>query len=114
MEKQWWFENWSFSSINTSRDYITAIKQWGDINCKVINFAGCTNLAGSIPNVEQNAFVGVTSLDGLFYNCTKLTGKIPENLFKNCSNVTNFKSVFNGCIGLIGNIPDNLFESCRK
>ena len=108
-------KEWTFNSINTSKDYITRIKQWGSVGGTSINFNGCTNLAGTIPSHKlENEFSKMTNVSQMFLDCTKLTGSIPEDLFLYSPNISTFNQAFYGCTGLTGKIPEKLFEKNTK
>lgn len=108
----------SFDNVKTSKDNITGILQWGEVefggerNYAKIGFKDCTNLAGAIPSPSQKSFKNVVYLYDLFKNCANLTGTIPKDLFKGCEKVKSFRGVFYGCTGLTGAIPEGLFNDC--
>ena len=106
---------WDFYRTNTSKDYITGIKQWGNIGAGHMNFRKCTNLSGTIPNHKyEDEFSGLNNAEWMFEDCKKLTGSIPKNLFYNAYNLKNASAVFNRCSGLTGEIPEELFNTNTK
>lgn len=106
---------WQFSEVSTSKDYITGLKQWGNIGIVYISFSGCTNLEGTIPKHKtKGEFAHLYSVSFLFNNCNKITGKIPEDLFEGSGKLCYAVSVFYGCTGLTGNIPKYLLKDTTK
>ena len=133
--------NFYFNSDTVTREKITKILQWGNINVKEINFGNCKKLSGPIPDPSKNSFANTASVGRLFQNCsnldcnipkkilyncnklktancvfegTKISGEIPERIFKDCENVVNLASCFYGCNNISGNIPQGLFENCSN
>ncbi len=108
----------SVYGITTSKDNITEIIQWGDVQFGGeslygrLTFYNCTNLKGNIPSPSEKSFKNIHSFASFFKNCKNLTGSIPKDLFKGCTNAKNFDGAFYGCSGLTGNIPDGLFDDC--
>ena len=87
----------------------------GDCGFKVLNFWGCTNLAGEIPKSFTNLHKLETA-ERLFYNCSNLTGEIPEDMFWNSKDIISclfsFASSINDKpIKLTGSIPEKLFAN---
>lgn len=105
---------WKFSSSNKSTNYITGIKQWGEVGIKSMDYAfyNCSNLTGTIPQPLEKSFINVTSFESTFQNCKNIVS-IPNNLFENCPNVTNFDMTFMWCTSL-ENIPYDLFYNSLK
>lgn len=98
-----------FSVTSTSKDKITRIIQWGEIDIEdAINFSGCSNLKGEIPSPTNRSFRKIKNFDQLFYNCKNLEGTIPKDLFKNARNVIYIGFAFSGCENLKGEIPGEL------
>lgn len=113
-------EMFSFDTIKTSKDNITGILQWGEVELGgyyhygKLGFKDCTNLSGNIPSPSKKSFRNISYFYDLFRNCAKLTGNIPKDLFKGCEKVKSFRGVFYGCSGLTGNIPEGLFDDCTE
>ena len=81
----------SFEKVNTSKDKITKLLQWGNIAKNgEYSFYKCTNLVGTIPEPSSSTFKNVKSVNGLFYGCSSLTGSVPQNLFKNAEKLEKF------------------------
>lgn len=99
---------------NVSKDKLIKIIQWGNVGCTNLNFWGCSNLKGPIPEPSKNTFLNMTSMNQLFQDCTRLNGEIPEKIFYNCPNVKSFYFVFRNCSNLTGSIPENLFKNCSE
>jgi len=95
-------------------DYLTGLKQWGELNATRYSFYWCENLTGSIPSPTENTFSRVTNMQDLFGYCETLIGPIPEDLFKSAKNVTSFNGAFQDCHDLTGSIPENLFANTTK
>ena len=53
------WEGWSFKNVETSALKVTQLKQWGVVGAKHIDFSGCENLQGKIPEPTQNSFAEV-------------------------------------------------------
>ena len=108
----------SVYGITTSKDNITEIIQWGDVQFGGENLYGrvifynCANLRGNIPSPSEKSFKNIHSFASFFKNCKNLTGSIPKDLFRGCINAKNFDGAFYGCSGLTGNIPEGLFDDC--
>ena len=96
------------------KEKLTRLVQWGSTGFTSVNFRGCKNLVGIIPEPSENSLKNLTSLKNLFADCISLTGQIPENLFSNCTEVTSMKQTFGGCEGLTGEIPEKLFINCTR
>ena len=105
----------SFNDESISKEKITGIKQWGNVIKNIgglpialkINFSGCTNLKGNLPDPTENSFKNVLSVEYMFNGCINLEGPIPENLFYNCKS-NSFKGTFRDC-KKIKEIPEKLF-----
>jgi len=84
------------------------ILSWGNINLKVLNFYGCSNLNELCGNGQ--GLSKVVNFASTFYDCTSLT-TIPTDLFRYNVNVSTngFTSTFQGCTSLT-TIPNNLFD----
>ena len=103
--------NWKFGAADTSKDYITGIKQWGNTGLTGIDFKNCSNLEGTIPSHKTSGeFANLSNADYMFYSCSKLTGNIPEDLFESATKIATFYNTFYECTGLTGEIPAKLFE----
>lgn len=120
------------------RDYVTAIKQWGNIGLEQMRyaFAYCSNLRTIAPPAEDsfalltdiyNCFVGNESLESIpeamfagvplidtysaFLGCSSLK-EVPARLFAGCSQATRFSMIFKNCSSLTTIAPD-AFEGCN-
>ena len=111
-------DNFSFYSVNTSKDKITKLVQWGNIaKDGTYSFSGCLNLSGQIPEPSSSTFKNVKNVSTLFNGCSNLTGSIPKNLFKGAEKLEEFGiswgvGAFKDCTGLTGEIPEGLFDDC--
>jgi len=110
---------WSFYSVNTSKNLITDIINWGDsdkfdgFQYLYRGFFDCENLksagrSGSI-GVYGN---GVETFANTWEDCDSLV-YIHPGLFDSQSNAWNFSCVFRDCPAL-ETTPDNLFEHSAK
>ena len=104
-------ESNNYSNYYTFTQYVTKVKDWGNIGATQFGFAYCKNLT-SIVSPRTESFKNVTSFEDTFYNCSGLSGSIPAELFANCPNVTTFDHTFSSCSGLTGSIPAELFANC--
>jgi len=104
----------SYKQYYTFVQYLTGLKQWGEVNATRYGFAYCEKLSSTIPEATENTFTKVKNMTSLFYNCELLRGNIPENLFASATEVTTFKNTFNWCRNLTGSIPENLFTNNTK
>lgn len=104
---------WKFSSSNKSTNYVTGIKQWGEVGFKSMDYAfyNCSNLTGTIPQPLEKSFINVTSFESTFQNCKNIVS-IPNNLFEKGENFINFNSTFMN--SGIASIPSELFENCTN
>lgn len=120
------------------RDYVTAIKQWGNIGLEQMRyaFAYCSNLRTIAPPAEDsfalltdiyNCFVENESLESIpeamfagvpltdtyaaFQGCSSLK-EVPAQLFAGCSQATRFSMIFKNCSSLTTIAPD-AFEGCN-
>ena len=99
------------SNYNSFTEYLTGLKQWGELGASSYGFANCKNLSGTIPTPTENTFINVTTANALFYNCSNLTGNIPGTLFRNANNIQTFDNTFANCTKLTGEISGTLFEN---
>ncbi len=103
-------ESNNYSNYYTFTQYVTKVKDWGNIGATQFGFSQCKKLT-SIASPRAESFRNVTSFASTFEDCRGLTGSIPAELFANCPNVTSFKYTFANCSGLTGEIPGDLFAS---
>ena len=98
-----------YSDYVTYTQYLTALKDWGDIGATRIGFAQCENLAGTIP--EVTGLEDITSAENMFNGCEKLVGPIPSDLLTSSTKINSAKNLFKNCISLKGEIPAGLFAN---
>ena len=88
---------------NTHMQYLTKIKQFGELNAIKYGFKWCGNLMEvSGENLAtENTFKNVTSMDNMFIGCgnEKFT-ELKLNCFKT-STVTSMRNMFNNCVNLV-------------
>ena len=93
----------SSSTVSTTSDYytytqyLTKVKQFGELNATRYGFARCTSLTEvSGENlVTSKTFEKVTSMEGMFYNCEGLINLDLSNF--DTSKVTSMSRMFDGC-----------------
>ena len=94
--------------------YLTGLKQWGELGAKSYGFSYCSNLSSTIPEPTENSMKNLTTAYCLFSECNNLTGEIPANLFEGATEITSFQKTFNNCSNITGSIPESLFEDITK
>ena len=78
--------------------YLTGVRQLGELSATQYAFSGCTNLTTFTANATENTFASVTNMANMFYNCSGLTNLDLSDF--DTSNVTTMGSMFFGCTGL--------------
>ena len=98
---------------DTSRGYLTAVKQWGNVNLTSMYYAfyHCANLA-SIPENTTDSFAEVTSFKYAFEGCSSIKA-IPASLFSGCDKVTDVLGCFNKCSGVVS-VPEGLIAPLKN
>lgn len=88
------------NSYYTYTNYLTSVKQFGDVSALRYSFAHCTNLkeVSGENLVTDETFAGITSMYRMFYKCFNLK-TIDASNFK-IENVTDMRSMFEYCSGL--------------
>ena len=102
---------WGYASVNTVSStsnsdyytytqYLTKVKQFGELGAQQYGFAQCKNLTEvSGDNLVTNrTFEKTTSMSYMFYNCSNLTS-LDVSRF-DTSNVTNMSYMFYNCSNL--------------
>lgn len=98
------FGYYETSSIDESSDYytysqyLTAVKQLGELSATRYGFSLCSALATFTGSATENTFDNVTDMSNMFYKCGKLTN-IDLTSF-DTSNVTNMSQMFLSCYRL--------------
>ena len=123
--ESWGYKEYGNPSSNyvSYTQYLTKVKQFGELGVTYYGFSNCANLEYVTNLVSQNTFVNVTSMQGMFCKCTKLTNLDISNY--NTSEVTTMKDMFVGCQNLetliIGDIDtskvssmESMFNGCSK
>ena len=111
----------------TYTQYLTKVRQFGELNATRYGFAQCFNLAEvSGENLAtENTFKNVTTMENMFRECNneKFT-KLDLSCFKT-ENIVSMKNMFNSCVNLstlnlngfnTSNVTDMnyLFYNCKK
>ena len=97
---------WSWSNVSSSSQYytytqyLTKIKQFGELSATRYGFSKCTKLVEVSGNnlVTDKTFEKVTSMFSMFNDCSSLT-KLDVSDF-NTGNVTDMEAMFQGCSSL--------------
>ena len=109
--------SWGYSansSVNTTSNYytytqyLTGLKQWGELGATSYGFSQCANLKYVSGDATENTFANVTSMSRMFYNCRLLASLDLSNF--NTSNVNNMYGMFYGCSSLT-NLDLNNFNT---
>ena len=122
------------SDYYTYTQYLTKVKQFGELNAQYYGFSQCTNLT-SVKGATKNSTSNVTTMANMFYFCQRLTELDLTNFdtlkvtdmnymfFKvraqeidlssfNTSNVTNMSYMFGEC-GFLTNINLSSFNTSK-
>ena len=97
----------------TSRSYLTAVKQWGNVNLTSMYYAFylCSNLK-TLPENTTDSFAEVTTFKYAFEGCSGLQ-TIPASLFSGCDKVTDVLGCFTKCASLTS-VPENLLAPLKN
>lgn len=87
------------SKYYTYTQYLTKVKQWGELNSKRYGFSKCINMTEVLNDkITEKTFANVNNMQNMFLGCIELK---KVNLSKaNFDNVSNMWSMFNGCSSL--------------
>lgn len=83
------------SEYYTFTQYLTGLKQFGEISATRYGFSKCANLQYVSGDATENTFANVTDMSDMFYGCSLLKSIDCSNF--NTSNVTNMSSMFFNC-----------------
>ena len=119
---------WSISTSSnyyTYTQYLTKVKQFGELSATLYGFAQCNKLTEVSGDnlVTEKTFKNVTNMSYMFYYCNKLTALDVSGF--NTSNVTNMSNMFCYCSNLTAldvsafntsNVTNmsNMFSDCTR
>ena len=88
------------SNYYTYTQYLTKVKQFGELGARQYGFAQCKNLTEVSGNnlVTSKTFENVTDMADMFYNCSNLTSLDVSGF--DTSKVTNMSAMFYSCSNL--------------
>ena len=125
---KWGYDGWdnidTTSPYYTYSEYLTGLKQWGELSANRYLFVKCANLKYVSGDLTENTFANVNNMSSMFRGCTSLesvdlsnfdTSKVGNmaDMFYDCSSLTeldlssfntpklgNMYHMFNGCTSL--------------
>lgn len=97
--------------IQSSTVFITAVKNWGDLGAKDLQYMLKNTSIETIPDGYQELFKSATSLSGVFWDCKQLK-ELPADLLNNIQ-AESLSACFYGCVKLT-TIPETLLKGASK
>ena len=86
------------SPYYTMTQYITGLKQWGELSATNYGFSQCVNLKYVSGDATENTFARVDNMSNMFRGCTSLEGVDLSDF--NLNRVGSMWGLFNGCASL--------------